>query len=126
MLGESKGNKLTPLYCRTFSYFGASELKLTGAAYGERSQDRINQRNGYCDRLRETRAGTVDLRIPKLPKGSYFPTFLEPRRLAEKRLAAVVQEAYVQAVSTRSVDDLVKAMEHDRHLQKPSQPVVPG
>jgi putative transposase len=55
-------------------------------------------------------AGTVELRIPKLRKGSYFPAFLEPRRLAEKALAAVVQEAYVHGVSTRSVDDVVKAM----------------
>src|ERR1700688_729983 len=83
---------------------------LTGAPYGQRSEDRINQRNGYRDRIWETRAGTVELRIPKLRKGSYFPSFLEPRRMAEKGLNAVIQEAYVQGVSTRSVDDLVRAM----------------
>ena len=83
---------------------------LTGASYGEKSPERLAQRNGYRSRDWETRAGTVELRIPKLRKGSYFPGFLEPRRMAEKALTAVIQEAYIQGVSTRSVDDLVKAM----------------
>jgi transposase-like protein len=83
---------------------------LTGAAHGVRSPDRLNHRNGYRERIWETRAGTVDLKIPKLRKGCYFPGFLEPRRLAEKALAAVIQEAYIHGVSQRSVDDLVQAM----------------
>ena len=83
---------------------------LCQAAYGERSEERINSRNGYRDRAYETRAGKVDLKIPKLRSGSYFPGFLEPRRTAEKALTAVIQEAYIQGISTRSVDDLVKAM----------------
>ena len=67
---------------------------LTGAAPGERSPDRLVQRIGYRGRDWETRAGTVPLRIPKLRKGSYFPEFLEPRRMGEKALTAVIQEAY--------------------------------
>jgi putative transposase len=81
-----------------------------GAGYGERTEERGNSRNGYRDRVWDTRAGSIDLRIPKLRRGSYFPGFLEPRRTAEKALVAVIQEAYIQGVSTRSVDELVKAM----------------
>jgi transposase-like protein len=83
---------------------------LTGAGYGEKSPTRLAQRNGHRERDWHTRAGTVELRIPKLRKGSYFPGFLEPRRMAEKALTAVIQEAYIQGISTRSVDDLVKAL----------------
>ncbi len=84
--------------------------RLCGAGAHERSVERVNRRNGYRSRAWETRAGTVDVKIPKLRKGSYFPEFLEPRRAAEKAMTAVIQEAYVQGLSTRSVDDLVKAM----------------
>ena len=69
---------------------------LCGAGHGERSESRTNQRNGYRDRAWETRAGTVELRIPKLRRGSYFPAFLEPRRMAGKALTAVIQEACIQ------------------------------
>ena len=82
----------------------------TGVAKGTRSPLREVQRNGYRERDWDTRAGRISLEIPKLRKGSYLPSFLEPRRTAEKALVAVIQEAYVQGISTRSVDDLVKAM----------------
>ena len=96
--------------------FVASRMKdvevesLTGAAHGERSPERTTQRNGYRTRAWHTGVGTVPVAIPKLRKGSYFPTFLEPRRSADKAMIAVIQEAYVHGISTRSVDDLVKAM----------------
>ena len=83
---------------------------LCGAGYDEKSAERLNSRNGVRERAWETRAGRIELKIPKLRQGSYFPGFLEPRRTAEKALAAVIQEAYVHGVSTRSVDELVKAM----------------
>ncbi len=83
---------------------------LCGAGHRERSLARTNQRNGYRERAWDTRAGRIDLKIPKLRKGSYFPAILEPRRTAERALAAVIQEAYGHGVSTRAVDDLVQAM----------------
>ena len=103
-------------FLREMIGYGAKRLMelevggVTGAAHGEKDPDRLVQRNGYRDRDWETRAGTVELRIPKLRKGSYFPFFLDPRRSTEKALTAVIQEAYIQGVSTRAVDDLVKAM----------------
>jgi putative transposase len=82
-----------------------------GAGYDTKAPlERLNSRNGYRERAWDTRAGSVTLQVPKLRRGSYFPEFLEPRRRAERALAAVVQEAYVQGISTRSVDDLVQAL----------------
>ncbi|MQB01748.1 MAG: IS256 family transposase [Actinobacteria bacterium] len=82
-----------------------------GAAHGERNPDgRAAQRNGYRDRDWDTRAGTVELAIPRLRKGSYFPTFLDARKRAEKALCAVVAQCYVEGVSTRRVDDVARAM----------------
>jgi len=82
----------------------------TGVPAGARSPERLNHRNGYRERAWDTRVGRIDLAIPKLRKGCYLPSFLEPRRTAEKALTAVIQEAYVHGISTRAVDDLVKAM----------------
>ena len=83
----------------------------TGAGYGEKNGFRLAQRNGYRDRDWETRAGTVELRIPKLRSGpAYFPPFLEARKTSERALVAVIQEAWIGGVSTRKVDDLVQAM----------------
>ena len=81
-----------------------------GAEYGERSPERVTQRNGYRSRAWDTRVGTMDLHIPKLREGSYFPSLLKPRRRSERALLAVIQQAYVEGVSTRRVDDLVKAL----------------
>src|SRR3954463_13392211 len=83
---------------------------LIGAARHERSGERTTYRSGYRDRAFDTRLGSLQLRIPKLRQGSYFPPFLEPRRTTEKALVAVIQEAWIGGVSTRKVDDLVQAM----------------
>ena len=105
-----KGSDAT--FLREMIGFAAERLMAleTDTLCGAAPAERTNQRNGYRDRDWQTRAGTVELRIPKLRRGSYFPGFLEPRRMAEKALTAVIQEAYIQGISTRSVDDLVKAM----------------
>ncbi len=81
-----------------------------GAGYGERSEERTTRRNGYRPRRWDRRAGSIDLQIPKLRQGTYFPTLLEPRRRSERALLAVVQQAYVEGVSTRRVDDLVRSL----------------
>ena len=87
-----------------------------GAELGEIAPDRVTHRNGYRSRAWQTRAGEIELAIPKLRSGSYFPSFLEPRKRSEQALVAVVQEAYVNGVSTRKVDRLVEQM--GLHLSK--------
>ena len=89
----------------------AEVTEITGVPKGERAPDRrLTSRNGYRDRRWDTRVGTIDLAIPRVRDGSYFPSLLEPRRRAERALLAVVQEAYVLGVSTRRVDDLVQSL----------------
>jgi len=83
---------------------------LCGAGYGERTPERVNSRNGHRERRWDTRAGTVMLDVPKLRKGSYLPSLLEPRRRAEQALVSVICQAYIEGVSTRRVDDLVRSM----------------
>src|ERR671929_619926 len=89
------------------------ELELAehvGAERHERSPERSGYRNGYRERPWDTRVGSIELRVPRVRDGSFFPSLLEPRRRAERALVAVVQEAYVQGISTRRVDDLVQAL----------------
>jgi putative transposase len=89
------------------------ELEVTqhvGAERYERTAERVGQRNGYRERTWDTRVGTLELRVPRVRDGSFYPALLEPRKRAERALAAVGQEAYVQGVSTRRVDDLVRAL----------------
>ncbi|WP_206920265.1 transposase, partial [Alicyclobacillus suci] len=94
----------------TQAVMDAEVSSLIGAERYERTNKRSNSRNGHRDREWDTRVGTIDLQIPKLRRGSYFPSILEPRRKAEKALLSVVQEAYVHGVSTRKVDELVESM----------------
>ena len=81
-----------------------------GAGRHERSPERLNYRNGYRERALDTRLSSLQLRVPELRQGSYFPPFLEPRKVSEKALVAVIQEAWIGGVSTRRVDELVQAM----------------
>ncbi len=93
--------------------YALMELEVTqqlGAGRHERTEERTGQRNGYRERRWDTRVGTIDLRVPRVRDGGYIPSLLEPRRRSERALLAVVQEAYVQGVSTRRVDALVQAL----------------
>ena len=84
--------------------------ELIGAERGERTEDRATHRNGYRVRRWDTRAGEIELQIPKLRRGSYFPSFLQPRKRSEQALVSVVEQAYVCGVSTRRVDQLVESL----------------
>jgi len=96
----------------------AQAAEVIGAGRYERSDERVTERNGHRPRLLSTKAGDLDLKIPKLRKGSFFPTVLEPRRRIDQALYAVVMEAYVLGVSTRSVDDLVAALGVEAGIKK--------
>src|SRR5690606_24443985 len=110
LANDSTDTMRTMLQTMLQSVMEAEVSAKCGAAYGERSGERSNQRNGYRTRALETRVGSMDLQVPKMRKGSYFPSFLQPRRRWEQAFVNVVSEAYVQGVSTRSVEDLVEAM----------------
>jgi putative transposase len=92
--------------------------QVIGAGRYERSEERTTHRNGSRGRLLSTKAGDLELRIPKLRTGSFFPALLEPRRRIDRALWAVVMEAYVHGVSTRKVDDLVAALGIDAGISK--------
>jgi len=111
IIQASHANGLLQMLIQALASVMESEASaLCGAGYGERSDERRQVRNGYRDRVLETRLGTADLKIPKMREGSYLPSFLDPRRRWEQAFVSVVSEAYVLGVSTRKVDELVKAM----------------
>jgi len=113
LTGEDADGDLARAMLKAFSeaVMSAQASAQCGAAYNERTEDRENTRNGYRSRPWDTRVGTIELKVPKLRQGVYSPEFLlSPRRRAEQALVAVICQAYVEGISTRRVDDLVKAM----------------
>lgn len=111
MLTEGSGDFLKEAMLALLTEFMEMQIaKMVGAGRHERSDQRQDQRNGYRERQFDTRVGTLDLAVPRLRKGNYMPSFLEPRSRAEQALLNVIQEAYVHGVSTRKVSDLLKAM----------------
>ena len=108
--------------CRTWSRFGAAAV--IGAQRYERTPHRTNRRNGTRPKTVATTAGEVELAIPKLRTGSFFPSLLHPRRRVDKALYAVICSAWIEGVSTRKVDDLVKAPVSYTHLTLPTTPYV--
>ena len=116
-LDDEGGNDLVREMLKAFAeqLMSAEADALCGAAWGERSDERTNRRNGYRPRTFDTRAGTIELDIPKLRSGSYFPDWLlEPRRRAERALVAVVAQCYLEGVSTRRVEDVARALGIER------------
>src|SRR3954470_6224278 len=108
---EAAGDPLREMIRWTIQELMEAEVAAQiGAGRYERSGERVTQRNGYRTRPWDTRVGTLELAIPKLRSGNYFPSWLEPRRRAEQALVAIVAEAYVQGVSTRKVETLVQAL----------------
>src|SRR3954470_17194303 len=87
----------------------AEVSELIGGAHGERTEDRVTHRNGYRPRRWDTRAGEIDLQIPKIRQGSYFPSFLQPRKRSEQALLALIQQASVCGFPTRRVEQLVES-----------------
>lgn len=113
LAGDDGDEDLARVMLKTFAeaLMSAEASAVCQAAYGERTDERVNRRNGYRERQWDTRVGSVDLAIPKLRSGTYFPEWLlTPRRRAEQALVSVIGQAYVEGVSTRRVDDLVRAM----------------
>lgn len=113
LAGDDGDEDLARVMLKTFAeaLMSAEVSAVCQAAYGERTDERVNRRNGYRERQWDTRVGSVDLAIPKLRSGTYFPEWLlTPRRRAEQALVSVIGQAYVEGVSTRRVDDLVRAM----------------
>ena len=116
-LDDEGGNDLVREMVKAFAeqLMSAEADALCGAGWGERSEERTNRRNGYRERAFDTRAGTINLAIPKLRSGSYFPDWLlEPRRRAERALVAVVAQCYLEGVSTRRVEDVARALGIER------------
>jgi len=116
-LDDEGGNDVVREMLKAFAeqLMSAEADALCGAAYGERSDERTNRRNGYRPRVFDTRAGTVELAIPKLREGSYFPDWLlEPLRRAERALVAVVAQCYLEGVSTRRVEEVARALGIER------------
>ena len=114
---DGEGNDMVRDMVKAFAeqLMSAEASALCGAGYGEVSAERVNSRNGYRPRTFDTRAGTIELDIPKLRAGSYFPDWLlEPRRRAERALVAVVAQCYLEGVSTRRVEDVARALGIER------------